>query len=289
MKRAFLVILLLLSASPGFAGTETLNNDSVVSMVRAGLGEDAVIAKIRVSEGNYATTVQDLIALKKAKVPDRVIAAMIETTRSPPKNASTALSRDSRDPMIPHAAGVYLLTGEIADARMVAIDPINIQFRKSGVFLSYVLTGGLAPMSNSATIPGIHARLSTQKTRPIFYFFFEDNLGDGRANFWVSNNVTTSSEFALIQLDAKSGMRTKKIGKFNIMGSSFGVNDKDRIPFTSSEIRPGVFEVIPVHNLPVGEYAFVYSPFGATKRDMQEGLSGFNKMFDFSIASASVH
>src|SRR6266567_7225418 len=53
-----------------------LTNESIVKMVKAGLGEDVVISSIRANPGKYVTGVDELIALKGAGVSDKIIAAM---------------------------------------------------------------------------------------------------------------------------------------------------------------------------------------------------------------------
>jgi hypothetical protein len=55
-----------------------LTNDSIVKMLKSGLGDDVVMNTIRVQTGQYATDPDALIALKGAGVSDNVIAAMVE-------------------------------------------------------------------------------------------------------------------------------------------------------------------------------------------------------------------
>ena len=63
--RGFLAGIALLAACASSAvQAETLTNDMVVSLVQAGLGDDAVIAKVKASAGHYALSTDDLIALK---------------------------------------------------------------------------------------------------------------------------------------------------------------------------------------------------------------------------------
>src|SRR5437899_12760199 len=55
----------------------TLTNDAVMKMATAGLGEDVIISMINTQPGNYSVTPDNLIALKKAGVSDKIIAAMV--------------------------------------------------------------------------------------------------------------------------------------------------------------------------------------------------------------------
>jgi hypothetical protein len=82
---------------------EVLTNDSVIGMVKAGLPESVIISKIRTSERKFDTSTDGLIKLKAAKVPDKVIEAMV-TGGAPaaPTGASAAASQ--ADPMIAHVS-----------------------------------------------------------------------------------------------------------------------------------------------------------------------------------------
>ena len=64
----FLVLLL---------GQQTLNNDSVVGLMKAGFSEDVIISAINRSLGAYDTSVDGLIALKNAGITNKEISAIV--------------------------------------------------------------------------------------------------------------------------------------------------------------------------------------------------------------------
>jgi hypothetical protein len=66
-----------------FGQNETLTNKEVILMTRAGLSEDLIIRKVNESNGDFDTTAQALIELKKAGVSDVVIALMMEKKSAP--------------------------------------------------------------------------------------------------------------------------------------------------------------------------------------------------------------
>ncbi len=68
------VVLLLAGASA--RAQETLTNADVVKMVQAHLSADVIVQQIENNPGHYVLTINSLIALKQAGVPDKVIAAM---------------------------------------------------------------------------------------------------------------------------------------------------------------------------------------------------------------------
>jgi hypothetical protein len=64
----FLVLLL---------GQQTLNNDSVINLMKAGFSEDVIISAINRSLGSYDTSVDGLIALKGAGLTNKEISAIV--------------------------------------------------------------------------------------------------------------------------------------------------------------------------------------------------------------------
>jgi hypothetical protein len=276
-----------LAATPALA--ETLDNDAVVALVAAGLGDEAVIAKIDGSANQFDTSTTALVALKKAGVSSAVIARMITAGSAATARINAAASLDNPDPHAPHPAGVYLLADWQQPARMQVIDATTSNQTKSGGFLGYALTGGLASMSFKTAIPNAQARVRTAAARPKFYFYFDQanaSLSNGaRDGFWAAGTVTSPAEFSLVRFDVKKSSREAKVGKFNIGGAKAGVMDKDRIPFEYTMLAPGVYEVQPSQELQSGEYGFLYS--AATGGGV--GIAGVGAMtsriFDFSITA----
>ena len=63
---------------PPRADDEVLDNDAVLSMIGAGLGEDVIIEKIKHSKSRFALSTTDLTGLKTRGVSDRIMGRMIE-------------------------------------------------------------------------------------------------------------------------------------------------------------------------------------------------------------------
>ncbi|MHC4914644.1 MAG: HEAT repeat domain-containing protein [Planctomycetota bacterium] len=66
---------LLLSAG---ARAETLTNEDIMDMVKAGLSETVVVKKIKTSECNFDVSAKKLVELKKADVPESIIDLMLD-------------------------------------------------------------------------------------------------------------------------------------------------------------------------------------------------------------------
>jgi len=79
LSTCLLVALLDLSPALGQASLE-VDNARVVAMTKLGLGDEVIIARIKTSPCKFALSDDDLVALKRAGVSDKVIAAMLEAS-----------------------------------------------------------------------------------------------------------------------------------------------------------------------------------------------------------------
>jgi len=277
-----LAAAILFTANPVYA--DILNNEAILTLVKAGLGKDTIVAKIKASDQQFDLSVDQLIALKKAGVSDEIIAAMVERTAPRPPEAPVRprMSMDSPDPMVPHPSGVYLYADTGAALKMQRIDATVTNQAKTGGIFGYALTGGLASMSVKAAIQNDSARNKTISKRPVFYFFFdESNPDSSSASTWLSGTtsvVTSPNEFSLIRLMKKSGRREARVGSINIGGAKTGVMDQDRVAFHYEMVRPGVFKVSPDKDLAIGEYGFLSSFAGGGQAGAMTA-----RIFDFSV------
>jgi hypothetical protein len=82
LQSAFYFVLLPANAAAQKAGEivkqETLNNESIIGMLNAGLSETIMIAKIKSSRVNFDTSSSALQSLKKQGITDSVILAMVQ-------------------------------------------------------------------------------------------------------------------------------------------------------------------------------------------------------------------
>jgi hypothetical protein len=76
MRKTFFAALML-AFCPLIAAQQALNNDSVIKLVKAGLSDDLIITTINASPGTFDTSANGLIALKRAKVSDKVVSAIV--------------------------------------------------------------------------------------------------------------------------------------------------------------------------------------------------------------------
>jgi hypothetical protein len=78
-----------------FLGQQTMNNESVVNLMKAGFSEDVIISAINRSLGAYDTSVDGLIALKNAGMTNKEISAIV----------AKAYSQNSAAQVVPVAEG----------------------------------------------------------------------------------------------------------------------------------------------------------------------------------------
>jgi hypothetical protein len=275
MKR-MMAAALLLFAAPVYA--EQVTVDQVVELSLAGLGDEAIIAKIKSSGARFDLSTDQMLSLKKLGVSGPVLAAMLTSGST----GGTTMSISSPDPMAPHPAGVYLLHGHLPKPEMKRIDPTMSSQAKTGGIIGYAFTAGIASMSVKVAIANDRANTKAFSKQPVFFFFFDESnpsaVQQGAFLAGLVTNASSPSEFSLVQLMKKEGRREARVGSMNIAGAKSGVMDKDRISFQQELVRPGVYRVTPTAPLEAGEYGFIYSFTGGM------GAGGaMARIFDFSV------
>ncbi|HSB71500.1 MAG TPA: hypothetical protein VLT62_19405 [Candidatus Methylomirabilis sp.] len=86
MKPAARILWLLVVLSLPLSGAlaaEVLTNESILAMVKAGLGEEVIVGKIKISQGQYKLATNDILTLKNDGVSDQIIQAMLEASAPP--------------------------------------------------------------------------------------------------------------------------------------------------------------------------------------------------------------
>jgi hypothetical protein len=72
-----LATVLFLAFCPFMFAQQSMNNEAVLKMVKAGLSDNIVLSTINASPGIYTTSPDALIAMKQAGVSDKIIAAIV--------------------------------------------------------------------------------------------------------------------------------------------------------------------------------------------------------------------
>ena len=171
MRRSFPSWILAFALGVIAFGQTALTNDTIIKMVRAGLGEDVVISTITSQPAKFATSPDDLIALKGAGVSDRVIGVMVERMVAINSAPAPAAGPATPGPVSPTPAGagtgpapvnevgVYFLKGDTwAD-----LHPEVVNFKTGGVLKS-IGTAGIVKGDVNGHVNGEHS--STQLKTP---------------------------------------------------------------------------------------------------------------------------
>jgi len=198
MKTYFILIVGLISVSISiFAATtgaqtkpEILTNAKVVELVKMGLSEALIVAKINKSVCQCDTSTPSIGKLKLAKVPDAVILAMVNAAEEPkgePKQqfSDTVINVQNKTapkvvetPPAPTSAGptamkeitepgIYLFE----DGKMTAIEASVFGGGKINPLMT-TLTYGIKKAKWRAKVRGRAANLQTSNPQPVFYFVF---------------------------------------------------------------------------------------------------------------------
>jgi hypothetical protein len=252
---------------------EVLTNDSVISMVKGGLGEAVVLARIRSSPANFDTSTNSLLALKKAGVSDKVIEAMVSAPRSgaaaaaapapaapapapapssgsapaPSVSASARSSAGGAAATLPRDS-IYHLNG----AKYTELQPQVIEIEMNMAFFS---------QKSEVVLGGAKAEYRITDKQPQFYSYY----------------APTEALLVKLKPGDKKNDRNLKMGSggYHPFGGSSrqGVRSEDRIAVKSERETNGFYRITPASALPSGEYGFI----------VLSGTSAGGRMFDFGV------
>src|SRR5260370_6348885 len=160
---ALLILLAIpaigLAQDGGGSASETLTNDRVITMVKAGLSPSIIVNKIHASKSNFNTNTDELIRLQQARVPTEIINAMVEASShvsavTSSTGAGDVLKADPNDPASAHEAGIYLYQEKDRQKKMFQLEPAVSKQTKTGGFLASAVTYGIAKIKFKASLLG---------------------------------------------------------------------------------------------------------------------------------------
>jgi len=248
----FALVGLCLISTP-FLAMAGLTNADVIKMVKAGLSTDVIVTTIRSNSGNtFDKSVDGLIALKEAKVPDVIISAIVGGVDAvpAPKQVQAAetvkgVEALAKDQQIGQE-GLILVENGNESLLLFRMSESRTQSRAMGM-------GGFAEYS---VLRGTKSDVRLKTRTPSFIIAAPKNVQ-------VQSYITLASF-----LVRKNGNRECVVGGGAVMGVSSiesGVH-KDRVVAITiekladqSRAKEGciLYSVIPKNALASGEYAFV--------------------------------
>ncbi len=260
------------SPAEDLAKTAVLTNQSVVDMVNSRLPTDVILMKIQTSTTAFDLSIEALAHLNSAGVSGEVIKAMMRKNCSPANCAGSGhfVYSRSNDPVLPHAPGIYLYSGNGAEAKMTPLEPTTYSQTRTSGAVANGLTLGILPTWTKSVVPGAHAGVRLPEPSPTFYFYFDTRLPAPNCTLFCANHAP--HEFTLLKLDMRDNRREVLISKNSIVRHHSGPNPNNSIPFVSEKIGAGIYKVTLTGPLPAGEYCFLNHAPGV----------GWNRLFDFS-------
>jgi len=287
MKRKFSILAMCLSlvmiSVAAVAAQETMTNDEVISLTKAGLSSSIIIGKIRSSATNFDLSTDSLIKLKQAGVSDETVAAMLEAKSGKSVVSgnsavpASAQGGDPNDPMSKHSYGIYLYEEKDGVRKMTQIQPsMSGQNRTGGAFTASITPFGLGKVKTKTNLPGRSAALQIQTTTPVFYFYLDASSG----GLNTSSGIPSSpNEFTLVRFNQRSDNREVTIAKTNSWGSKGGLSDEYVVGLKAEDLGNGVFKITPTTELKKGEYGFYLLNSGNANTAAGVG----SKFFDFGV------
>jgi hypothetical protein len=242
----------------------TLNNDAIIKMVKAGLSEDLVVTTIKAQPGKYSTTTDDLIALKKAGVSDKVVAAMMMAGTSAPAGAAPAAAPAAPPPAaepgdLPKDVEIGVYYRKAGQWEEMLPEVVNW---KTGGVMKHIATAGVVKGDVNGHIEGPHSRNSLALPVEVLIYAPEG---------------VAITEYQLLHLHENTDNREFRTVTGGVMHVSGGAT-RDIIPFEGKKIAPRTYKVLLPATLGAGEFGFL--PPGGS---MSSSNTSLGKMYTFRI------
>jgi hypothetical protein len=93
------VLRLLVALALVVSAQEILNNDSIVKMVKSGLGESLIVSMVQNQPGKYSLTPDDVVKLKEAGVSEKILTAMTAKSSGGSGSSSGSVKVELKSPI----------------------------------------------------------------------------------------------------------------------------------------------------------------------------------------------
>jgi hypothetical protein len=255
MRRIFLTLLLFISAV-ALCAQQSLNNDAIIKLSKAGLSPELIISTINATPGTFDTSPDGLIALKKAKVDDKVVAALLAKT----SGAAVTPAADQGLPAAVDTIGTYY-KDTAGNWKEVPVETVS--FKSSGT-LKHVASVGIVKGERNGLINNTQSHLAI-KTPAEFILY----LPEGRS----------PNEYELLRLRINGTAR-----EFRAPAPAAAKQPSnaihDTVDFTSRKIAPRAYAITLDSGIGKGEYGFL-PPLESNEKNPTSG-----KIYSFTIADS---
>jgi len=236
---------------------DALTNDSVVKMVKAGLGEGVIVGMIQSQPGNYSLNPDDMVKLKADGVGDKILAAMIAKNTASPAPAAGGGTAAAADLPKDADIGVYFKRGTEWEEML----PEVVNWKTGGV-LKHVASAGVVKGDVNGHLEGVHSRNSLKSPVEVVIYAPEG---------------VAITEYQLLHLHEQTNSREFRTVTGGVMHESGGAT-RDIIPFEGKRVSKGVYKVLLPSSIGAGEYGFL--PPGA---GTEHNSASIGKIYSFRI------
>lgn len=261
---ALLPLLLLGSSLAAQTATGGLSVNDVVNMLEAKLPESVILASIESNGRPFQLSTDDLIRIRKAGGGEKVMVKMLNPRSAGATGASTESASvsppKSKEP--PLEIGVYYKKG----GEWMEVLPEVVNWKTGGV-LKNIASAGVVKKDVNGHLPGPHSRNSVAS--PMEFKI-------------VTSEGVAITEYQLIRLRANPAkdyreFRTITGGVFNTKSGAM----RDMVPFESKKTGPKIYSVVLPTTLGAGEYGFIY--LGAAGGSGGMSSLSMGKMYTFRL------
>jgi hypothetical protein len=211
----------------------SMDNESVMKMAKAGLGDELIIETINTQPGKYVTDADSLVALKGAGVSDRVIAAMINKGR----RQITNVPEKPIELSDVNEIGVYY---KDRTGKWIPIDP-EIVHIKSGGFIKSTVTHGIIKEDRNGHLNGRESKLALQCPIEILLY-----LPEG----------VSANEYDFLRFRINSNNREFRVLTGGVFHSTGGA-DRDEVKFNPVKTAPHTYQFTVEQSTGGGEYGIL--------------------------------
>ena len=238
----------------------TLNNESVVKMLKAGLSEDLVAGMIQSQPGNYSITPDILVQLKQVGVPDKVLSAMVAKGAGGSSSGSTATSAapSAGNADLPSGADIGAYFRKAGKWEEMLPEVVNW---KTGGIMKSIASAGVVKGDVNGHIPSAHSRNSAASPLEVVIYTPEG---------------VAITEYQLIHLHEQAAAREFRTVTGGVLHVSGGAT-RDVIPFEGKKVSNRIYRIL-LPSLGAGEYGFL--PPGAVS---SASSASIGKMFTFRL------
>lgn len=210
-----------------------MDNESVMKMAKAGLGDELIIETINTQPGKYVTDADSLVKLKTAGVSDRVITAMINKSR----RQITNVSEKPVELSDVNEIGVYY---KDHTGKWIPIEP-EIVHIKSGGWLKSTATHGIIKEDRNGHLNGRESKLPLQCPIEILIYVPEG---------------VSASEYDFLRFRINSDNREFRVLTGGVFHSTGGA-DRDEVPFKPVKTAPHTYQFTVDKDTGGGEYGIL--------------------------------